>query len=89
MFNCRWDTIGKEDVCWMEVEYGNLMQHVKKWMEGIHRWKAVFLLPARIFFDESMRTRFGLTAKCTLLRDIWIFEAVMVATSGQDLRNEG
>jgi hypothetical protein len=29
--------MGGEDVCWTEVEYGNVMQHVKKWMEGIHR----------------------------------------------------
>jgi hypothetical protein len=58
-------------------------------MEGIHRWNAVFLLPTRIFFDESMRTRFGLAAECTLLRGIWIFKATTVATSGQDLRNGG
>jgi hypothetical protein len=66
-FDCRRGTTGGEDVCWTEVEYGNVMQHVKKWMEGIHRWNAVFLLPAGIFFDESMRTRFGLAAECTLL----------------------
>jgi hypothetical protein len=60
---------------------------VKKWMEGIHRWNAVFLLPAGIFFDDSMRTRFGLAAECTLLRGVWIFEAATVAGSGQDLRN--
>jgi hypothetical protein len=65
------------------------MQHVKKWMEGIYRRNAVFLLPAGIFFDESMRTRFGLTAKCILLRGVWIFEAVTVAAFGQDLRNGG
>jgi hypothetical protein len=65
------------------------MQHVKKWMEGIHRWNAVFLLPARIFFDDSMRTRFGLAAECTLLRGVWIFEAATVAASKQDLRNGG
>jgi hypothetical protein len=56
-------------------------------MEGIHRWNAVFLLPTGIFFDESMRTRFGLAAECTLLRGVWIFEAATVAVSGQDLRN--
>jgi hypothetical protein len=54
-------------VSWTEVEYGNIMQHVKKWMEGIHRWNAVFLLHAGIFFDKSMQTRFGLAAECTLL----------------------
>jgi hypothetical protein len=58
-------------------------------MEGIHRWNAVFLLPAGIFFDDSMRTRFGLAAECTLLRGVWIFEAAMVAGSGQDLRTGG
>jgi hypothetical protein len=78
-----------EDVCWTEVEYGNVMQHVKKWMEGIHKQNAVFLLPARIFFDESMRTRFGLAAECTLLRGVWIFEATTVAASRQDLKNGG
>jgi hypothetical protein len=62
---------------------------MKKWMEGIHRWNAVFLLPARIFFDESMRTRFGLAAECTLLQGIWIFEAATVAAFGQNLRNGG
>jgi hypothetical protein len=76
-------------VCWTEVEYGNVMQHMKKWMEGIHRWNAVVLLPVGIFFDESMRTRFGLATHCTLLRGVWIFEAAMVAASGQDLRNNG
>ena len=49
----------------------------------------VFLLVAGIFFDESMRTRFGLAAKCTLLQGVWIFEATTVATSRQDLRNSG
>jgi hypothetical protein len=63
VFDCRRGTTGGEDVCWTEVEYGNVMQHVKKWMEGIHRWNAVFLLPAGIFFDDSMRTRFGLAAR--------------------------
>jgi hypothetical protein len=87
VFDCRRGTMGGEDVCWMEVEYGNVMQHVKKWMEGIHRWNAVFLLPAGIFFDDNMLTRFGLAAECTLLRGIWIFEATTVAASGQDLRN--
>jgi hypothetical protein len=81
--------MGGEDVCWTEVEYGNVMQHVKKWMEGIHRWNAVFLLPTGIFFDDSMRTRFGLAAECTLLRGVWIFEAATVATSGQDLKSGG
>jgi hypothetical protein len=57
VFDCRRGTTGGEDVCWTEVEYGNVMQHVKKWMEGIHRWNAVFLLTAGIFFDESMQTR--------------------------------
>jgi hypothetical protein len=47
-------TMGGEDVCWTEVEYGNVMQHVKKWMEGIHRWNAIFLLPVGIFFDDNM-----------------------------------
>jgi hypothetical protein len=89
VFDCMRDTTGGEDVCWMEVEYGNVMQQVKKWMEGIHRWNVVFLLPAGIFFDESMRTRFGLAAECTLLRGVWIFEATTVAASGQDLRNGG
>jgi hypothetical protein len=56
-------------------------------MEGIHRWNAVFLLPTGIFFDESMRTRFGLAAECTLLRGVRIFKAAMVAAFGQDLRN--
>jgi hypothetical protein len=36
-----------------------------------------------------MRTRFGLPAKCTLLRGVWIFEAATVAASGQNLRNGG
>jgi hypothetical protein len=36
VFDCRRGSTGAEDVCWMEVEYGNVMQHVKKWMEGIH-----------------------------------------------------
>jgi hypothetical protein len=70
VFDCRRGTTRVEDVWWTEVEYGNVMQHVKKWMEGIHRWNAVFLLPAGIFFDESMRTRFGLAAECTLLRGV-------------------
>jgi hypothetical protein len=89
VFDCRRDTTRGEDVCWTEVKYGNVMQYVKKWMEGIHKWNAVFLLPTGIFFDESMRTRFGLASECTLLRGIWIFEAAKVATSGQDLRNGG
>jgi hypothetical protein len=89
MFDCRRGITGGEDVCWTEVEYGNVMQYVKKWMEGIHRWNAVFLLPTRIFFNESMRTRFGLAAEYTLLRGVWIFEAATVAASGQDLRNGG
>jgi hypothetical protein len=89
VFDCRRGTTGGEDVCWTEVEYDNVMQHVKKWMEGIHRWNVVFLLPAGIFFDESMRTRFGLAAECTLLQGVWIFEAATVAASKQDLRNGG
>ena len=67
VFDCRRGTTGREDVCWTEVEYGNIIQQVKKWMEGIHRWNAIFLLFAGIFFDNSMRTRFGLVAECTLL----------------------
>jgi hypothetical protein len=88
-FDCRRGTTGGEDVCWKEVEYGNVMQHVKKWMEGIHRWTVVFLLFAGIFFGESMRTRFGLAAECTLLRGVWIFEAATVAAFRQDPRNGG
>jgi hypothetical protein len=65
------------------------MQHVKKWMEGIHRWNAVFLLPVGIFFDDNMQTRFGLAAECTLLRGVWIFETATVGASRQDLRNGG
>jgi hypothetical protein len=65
------------------------MQHVKKWMERIHRWNAVFMLSAGVFFDDSMRTRFGLAAECTLLRGVWIFEVATVAGSGQDLRTGG
>jgi hypothetical protein len=82
VFDCRQGTTGEEDVCWTEVEYGNVIQHVKKWMEVIHKWNVVFLLPVGIFFDESMRTRFALTADCPLLRGVWIFEAATVATSG-------
>jgi hypothetical protein len=89
VFDCKQGTTGGEDVCWTEVEYDNIMQHVKKWMEGIHRWNAVFLLPTVIFFDDSMRTRFGLAVECTLLRGVWIFEAATVASSRQDLRNGG
>jgi hypothetical protein len=89
VFDYRQGTMEGEDVCWKEVECGNVMQHVKKWMEGIHRWNAIFLLSVGIFFDESMRMRFGLAAECTLLRGVWIFEATMVAASGQDLRNGG
>jgi hypothetical protein len=89
VFDCRRGTMGGEDVCWTEVEYGNVMQYVKKWMEGIHRWNAVFLLPTGIFFNESMRTRFRLAAECTLLQGVWIFEAATVAASRQDLRNGG
>ena len=63
------------------------MQQVKKWMAGIHRWNAIFLLPAGVFFDDSMWPRFGLAAECTLLCGFWIFDAAMVATSGQDLKN--
>ena len=59
--------MGGEDVCWTEIKYGNVVQHVKKWMERIHKWNAVFLLPARVFFDESMQTRFGLVAECIFL----------------------
>jgi hypothetical protein len=58
-------------------------------MEGINKWNAEFLLHIGIFFDESMRTRFGLAAECTLLRGVWIFEAATVAASGQDLRKGG
>jgi hypothetical protein len=87
VFDCKRGTTGGEDVCWTEVKYGNVMQHVKKWMERIHRWNSVFLLPAGIFFDENMRTRFGLATECTLLRGVWIFEAATVAASRQDLRN--
>ena len=89
VFNCRRGTTRREDVCWTEVEYGNVMQHVKKWMEGIHRWNAIFLLPVGVFFDDNMRTRFGLIAECTLLRGCWIFDATTVATPGQDLKNGG
>ena len=81
--------MGGAYVCWIEVEYSNVMQHVKKWMKKIHKWNAVFVLLAGIFFDDSMRTRFGLAAKYTLLQGVWIFEAATVATSKQDLRNGG
>ena len=63
------------------------MQQVKKLMEGIHKWNAIFLLPAGIFFDDSMQMRFGLATECILLRGFWIFDAATVATSGQDLKN--
>jgi hypothetical protein len=46
------------------------MKQVKRWMEGIHRWNAIFLLPAGLFFEESMRTSFGIRAECTLLRGV-------------------
>ena len=65
------------------------MQQVKKCMEGIHRWNAIFLLPAGVFFDDSMRTRFGLTAESILLRRCWIFDITTVVTFGQDLKNGG
>ena len=65
--------------------YGNVMQQVKKWMEGIYRWNAIFLLPAGIFFNDNMQTRFGLATECTLLRGVWIFEVETVATFGQGL----
>ena len=87
MFDCRQGTTRGEDVCWTKVEYGNVMQQVKKWMEGIHRWNTIFLLLAGVFFDDSMRTRFGLSPECTFLREFWIFDAATVATSGQDLKN--
>ena len=89
VFDCRQGSTGEEDVCWTEVEYGNVMQLVKKWMAGIHRWNAIFLLPAGVFFDDSMRTRFGLAAECTLLCGFWIFDVATVATSGQELKNGG
>ena len=87
VFDCRWGTIGGEDVCWTEVEYGNVIQQVKKWMAGIHRWNAISLLPVGVFFDDNMRTRFGLVAECTLLHGFWIFDAATMATSRQDLKN--
>ena len=52
----------------MEVKYGNVMQQVKKCLEGIYRWNSIFLLPAGVFFDDSMQTRFGLAMECILLR---------------------
>ena len=67
VFDCKRSIIGGEDVCWTEIEYGNVMQQVKKWMERIHRWNAIFLFPTRVFFDDSMRMRFGLATECTLL----------------------
>ena len=30
IFDCRQGTTREEDVCWTEVEYGNVMQQVKK-----------------------------------------------------------
>ena len=89
VFDCRRDTTRGEDVCWTEVEYGNVMQQVKKWMAGIHRWNAIFLLPIGVFFDDSIQTRFGFAAECTLLCGFWIFDAAMVGTSGQDLKKGG
>ena len=67
VFDYSRGTTGGEDVCWTEVEYGNVMQQVKKWMEGIHRWNTIFLLRAGVLFDDSMQTRFGIAAECTLL----------------------
>ena len=64
VFDCRRGTMGGKDVCRTEVEYGNVMQHMKKWMKGIHRRNAIFLLHAGIFFDESIQTRFGLAVRC-------------------------
>ena len=58
-------------------------------MEGIHRFYTILLLPAGVFFNDSMRTRFGLATECTLLRGFWIFDAATVATSRQDVRNGG
>ena len=89
IFDCKRGTTRGEDVCWTEVEYGNVMQQVKKWMAGIQRWNAIFLLLAGVFFDDSMRTRFGLAAECTLLHGFWIFDAAMVTMFGQDLKNGG
>jgi hypothetical protein len=46
VFDCRRGGIGREDAPWTELQYGNVMKQVKKWMEGIQRWNAIFLLPA-------------------------------------------
>jgi hypothetical protein len=70
VFDCRRGGTGGEDAPWTELQYGNVMKQVKRWMEGIHRWNAIFLLPAGLFFEESMRTSFGIRAECTLLRGV-------------------
>jgi hypothetical protein len=82
VFDCRRGGTGGEDAPWMELQYGNVMKQVKRWMEGIHRWNM-------IFFEESMRTSFGIRAECTLLRGVWIFGAETVEAYSQDLRYGG
>jgi hypothetical protein len=88
-FDCRRGGTGGEDAPWTELQYGNVMKQVKRWMEGIHRWNVIFLLPAGLFFEESMRTSFGIRAECTLLRGVWIFGTETVEAYSQDLRYDG
>jgi hypothetical protein len=57
----------------VEIEYGKVFQQLQRWMAGIHRCNAIFLLSTGTFFEESTRETFARSARRTWLRGVWIF----------------
>jgi hypothetical protein len=78
-----------DDIPWTAVEYGKVLQQLQRWMAGVHRWNAIFLLLVGLFFEEKMWETFAMSGGCTWLRGVWIFQPKTVPSSGQDLRYDG
>jgi hypothetical protein len=73
IFDCRRGGTRRDDVPWVALEYGKVFQQLQRWMAGIHRCNAIFLLSTGTFFEESTRETFARSARRTWLRGVWIF----------------
>jgi hypothetical protein len=89
IFDCRRGATEGDDVLWAALEYGKVLQQLRRWMAGIHQWNAIFLLPMGVFFEKSMQKTFAMSTRSTWLRGVWIFQLETVPAYMQDLRYGG
>jgi hypothetical protein len=89
IFDCKWGATKGDDVPWMTVEYSKVLQQLQRWMAGIHRWNAIFLLRAGLFFEENMWKTFVMSVGCTWLQCVWIFQLETVPSYEHDMRYAG